>query len=119
MNVTSDPIADGVSPLLSLRGVSKAYRNPHETTRVLQHLDLELRSGEITCLVGPSGSGKSTLLSMMAGLDRPTSGAIRVRDRNLAELDLKRLEKLSWAGIGIGDDTLSSYAVEPIYSNWT
>ena len=63
-------------PLLALRGVSKAYRNPAETTKVFEGLDLELRRGEITCLVGPSGCGKSTIISLIAGLMRPDAGQV-------------------------------------------
>lgn len=73
MNLADDTPGAGM-PLLSLRGVSKAYRTPSETTRVLHDLDLDLHRGEITSLVGPSGSGKSTLVSLVAGLIVPDSG---------------------------------------------
>ncbi len=73
-------------PLLSLRGVSKAYRNPAETTPVFADLDLELQRGEITCLVGPSGCGKSTIVSLIAGLMRPDEGQVCFDGQDLAEL---------------------------------
>jgi len=59
---------------LQLRGVSHAYDN----TTVLQDIDLRVEAGRILCLVGPSGCGKSTLLRLMGGLERPTTGSIRL-----------------------------------------
>ena len=59
---------------LQLRGVSHAYDN----TTVLQDIELKVEAGRILCLVGPSGCGKSTLLRLMGGLERPSSGSIRL-----------------------------------------
>ena len=64
-------------PVLQLRGVVKDYPGA-VITRVLHGVDLELRSGEFTALIGPSGSGKSTLLNLIGLLDRPTRGTIRI-----------------------------------------
>lgn len=74
------------SPLLTMSGVSKAYRNPDETTIVFQDLDLELHRGEITCLQGPSGSGKSTIISLIAGLIVPDAGRVIFDGRDVADL---------------------------------
>lgn len=52
-------------------------------------------------MLGSSGSGKSTLLSLLAGLDRPTSGAIRVQDRNLSELDAEELARYRRETVGM------------------
>ncbi|HWC80828.1 MAG TPA: ABC transporter ATP-binding protein [Pseudonocardiaceae bacterium] len=54
--------------------------------QALQGLDLLVSAGELTALVGASGSGKSTLLGILAGLDKPTAGTVRVAGRELAEL---------------------------------
>lgn len=86
INATATPTRSGQQPLLSLQGVSKAYRNPAETTVVFEGLDLELRRGEITCLVGPSGCGKSTIISLIAGLMRPDSGRVSFDGQDLASL---------------------------------
>lgn len=45
----------------------------------LNHIDLEIEKGEICCLFGTSGSGKSTLLNMLAGLEKPTKGTIKIK----------------------------------------
>ncbi len=74
------------SPLLHMRAVSKAYRNPGETSVVFHDVDLDLYRGEITCLLGPSGSGKSTIISLIAGLMVPDTGRLVFDGRDVAEL---------------------------------
>ena len=89
------------SPLLSLRAVSKAYRNAEETTRVFADLDLELHRGAITCLVGPSGCGKSTLISLIAGLMVPDSGRVSFDGEDLAALSDTQRAHIRATRIGI------------------
>jgi NitT/TauT family transport system ATP-binding protein len=67
--------------VVAVRGVRKAYGPRGTSVLALQGLDLDVRRGGITCLVGASGCGKSTLLNLVAGLDRPTEGAVEVRGR--------------------------------------
>jgi putative ABC transport system ATP-binding protein len=88
-------------PLLTLLGVSKAYRNATETTKVFEDLDLELRRGEITCLVGPSGCGKSTIMSLIAGLMRPDSGQICFDGQDLGVLSDAERAHLRATRVGI------------------
>lgn len=73
MTAISPPPA---TPLLRLRGVSKAYHGAGGSTRVIDGLDLDLHRGQITCLVGPSGCGKSTIIALIAGLVTPDSGQV-------------------------------------------
>jgi|SRR5579885_585361 putative ABC transport system ATP-binding protein len=73
-------------PLLSAQSVTREYRLGDSTVRAVSDVSLSLAGGEFVALLGSSGSGKSTLLNLLAGLDRPTSGAIFVQGRNLAEL---------------------------------
>jgi predicted ABC-type transport system involved in lysophospholipase L1 biosynthesis ATPase subunit len=66
--------------------VIKAYGPPTARVEALRGVDLEIAAGERVALLGKSGSGKSTLLNLLAGLDRPTAGAIHVAGRDLARL---------------------------------
>src|SRR5919197_337778 len=65
------------------RGVTKVYRMGEVEVHALRGIDLDLFEKEFVVLLGPSGSGKSTLLNILGGLDVPTGGAIRYRDREL------------------------------------
>ena len=66
--------------------VSRHYQMGETLVRAVDGVSLSIKKGEFTALLGSSGSGKSTLLNLMAGLDRPTSGAILAHDRNLADM---------------------------------
>ena len=68
---------------VEFRGVTKRFSG--DTTAV-DALDLEVQDGELMVLVGPSGCGKSTALRMVAGLEQPTEGAIRIGGRDVAGL---------------------------------
>ncbi len=68
-----------LEPVLEARGLSKRYRMGDVEIDALRGVDLTLREGEFTVLLGPSGSGKSTLLNILGGLDTPTSGDVRYR----------------------------------------
>jgi putative ABC transport system ATP-binding protein len=71
-------------PVFVVRGLTKIYRTGEVEVHALRGIDLDLREGELVVMLGPSGSGKSTLLNILGGLDTPTSGSIRFRDRELA-----------------------------------
>lgn len=80
-----------VTPYLSCRRVSKSYRKGRVLVTPLEDLDLEVAAGEFLALMGPSGSGKTTLLNLIAGIDQPTSGELRVGGTDLAKLDRGQL----------------------------
>jgi putative ABC transport system ATP-binding protein len=64
--------------LIELREVSKTYRRDAIEIPVLERVSLSVEEGDFLGLMGPSGSGKSTLLNLLAGIDRPTGGTIRI-----------------------------------------
>lgn len=67
------------APLIRLEGVSRSFSTPRGTFEALREVSLDIRRGELLCLVGPSGCGKSTLLNLIAGLERPDAGRVLVR----------------------------------------
>ena len=86
-------------PSLELSGVTKVYPGPPPVT-ALDGVTLTISPGELVAVVGPSGSGKSTLLNLMGGLDRPTSGSVKVAGRELTELDDRSLSGIRAGMIG-------------------
>jgi ABC-type lipoprotein export system ATPase subunit len=87
--------------LIQAEAVSREYRLGETIIRAVNGVSLTVQRGEFLALLGSSGSGKSTLLSLLAGLDRPTSGAIRVQDRNLSELDAEELARYRRETVGM------------------
>ena len=67
---------------------------------VLHPLTLEIPKGQFVAVMGPSGSGKSTLLGLMAGLDRPSSGEVRINGAALTEMNEDQLARFRGANIG-------------------
>ena len=78
--------------MIHICDVRKVYLVGREKIVAVGHISLEVRQGEICCILGPSGSGKSTLLNIMAGLERPSRGCIV-----LAGPDVTRFSEKQWA----------------------
>lgn len=76
---------------ITCRGLSKSYRKGETTVTPLEALDLDVPRGEFLALMGPSGSGKTTLLNLIAGIDSPTTGALRVNGRDLGKMSRGQL----------------------------
>jgi putative ABC transport system ATP-binding protein len=83
-----------------LQNVCKEYRRGSERIVVLHGLDLIVERGEYLGLIGPSGSGKSTLLNLIAGLDQPTSGVVRVGGNAISQMDEAALARWRSGHIG-------------------
>ena len=86
--------------LVEVRGVSKVYQRDTVKVPVLEQLDVTIEQGEFLALMGPSGSGKSTLLNLLAGLDQPTTGSIRVQGEEITRLKAKQLA--AWRARHVG-----------------
>jgi putative ABC transport system ATP-binding protein len=86
--------------MISLARVNKEYRTPAGSFRALSDVDLEIAPGEVVAIVGRSGSGKSTLLNLLGGLDRPSSGTVRVAGAQVDRLSEAQLS--TWRGKSIG-----------------
>src|SRR6266849_8951410 len=87
--------------LIQAEKVSRQYRLGETLIHAVNEVTLDIRAGEFVALLGSSGSGKSTLLNLLAGLDRPTSGAIHVKGRDLAGLDSVELARYRRDTVGM------------------
>jgi putative ABC transport system ATP-binding protein len=87
-------------PVIHVNDLVKTYPLAAGSFTAIDHLSLDIDQGEFVAVVGRSGSGKTTLLNLLAGIDRPTSGAVRVADADLARLSESGLA--AWRGQHIG-----------------
>ncbi|MCG3112977.1 MAG: ABC transporter ATP-binding protein [Candidatus Manganitrophus sp. SB1] len=87
-------------PLIELIDVFKSYRRDTLEIPVLQNISMTVPEGEFLALMGPSGSGKTTLLNLIAGIDRPTRGLLRVAGTELGRLTESELAR--WRSRTIG-----------------
>jgi len=86
--------------IVALSGIEKTFFRGKEAIHVLDNLDLDVPGGSFEALMGPSGSGKSTLLNIIAGLDRPTRGTVKVAGADLTNMTDKQLAR--WRSQTIG-----------------
>ena len=87
--------------VLQTEHLRKHYQMGQTTVRALDGVSLNVSRGEFLALVGTSGSGKSTLLNLIAGLDHPTDGTLRIFDEDLAGMDRKALSLHRRRNVGI------------------
>ena len=78
-------------PIISVRGLRKVYQVGDEKVVALRNINREILQGQIVYLVGQSGSGKSTLLNQLAGLEKPTRGAVYIGKTNISKLNENQL----------------------------
>ena len=72
--------------MIEVRDVHKVYHRGAEKVDVLKGLNLSVPEGEFLALMGPSGSGKTTLLNLIAGIDSPSAGSVRVAGTDVSQL---------------------------------
>lgn len=89
-----------MSDILQCRDVRKTYRNGKQVLHVLRGVDVDVREHEVLAISGLSGAGKSTLLHIMSSLDRPTSGTVLFRGKEISRLDKKEINRLRNEEIG-------------------
>ena len=87
--------------MIELNNISMSYDLEHGPLEVLASVDLGIEDGDTVAIVGPSGSGKTTLLVLLAGLEQPVQGSIRLAGRSLGELDDDTLADIRRDDIGI------------------
>jgi len=88
-----------MTPLLELTGIVKVYRGAERPA--IDRVTLAVPAGEVAAVMGPSGSGKSTLLNLVAGLDRPTAGSVRVDGVELTRLGEAELARYRRTKVGL------------------
>ncbi len=96
--ISVNPIA---APAVALAGVNLSLGSGAARVHILKDITLEIARGEAVGLVGPSGSGKSTLLMVIAGLERPDSGSVRVAGEDMGRLDEDALARFRGRAVGI------------------
>ena len=87
--------------IVQINDLSKIYDEGGRERAVLDHVDLEIQTGEFFVILGKSGSGKSTLLNLMSGIDKPDDGTIVIGDTDITALDERRQTLFRRDHIGI------------------
>jgi putative ABC transport system ATP-binding protein len=102
--LTAEALAQRPAPtpdaVVIARDVGRRYGDGDTAVHALRDVSLDVARGRLTAVMGPSGSGKSTLMHILAGLDRPTSGAVSVAGVDIAGLDDDELTRLRRDHIG-------------------
>lgn len=85
--IPTNSVTSAIGALVQIENLSKLYQEGEMQRRVLDGVNLTFAPGEFVVLLGHSGSGKSTLLNLISGIDRPSSGTIRINGQAITELD--------------------------------
>ena len=104
-------------PVIALKGVTKIYTIGTEKLRALNDVALEIYPGEFACIIGRSGSGKSTLLNMMAGLEKPTKGNIRIAGKQLERMNEGQLVQFRLNNVGFVFQSFNLFAMHTALDN--
>jgi putative ABC transport system ATP-binding protein len=100
MSEAVQPTPQAAKPIVEIRGLRKVYQRDRQEVTVLDGIDLDIPEGSFEALMGPSGSGKTTLLNLIAGIDQPTSGFVRVGGKDIGTM--RETERAAWRARNIG-----------------
>ena len=103
--------------ILETKQIKKYYGSGDTLVKALDGINLSVEQGEFVSIVGTSGSGKSTLLHMLGGLDRPTSGVVRVEGRDISKLKDEELTIFRRRKIGFVFQSYNLVPVLNVYEN--
>ena len=103
--------------ILQTENLKKIYGSGESEVRALDGVSITVEKGEFVAVVGTSGSGKSTLLNMIGGLDRPTSGSVMIRGRNLLDMKEEDLTMFRRRNIGFIFQNYNLIPVLNVYEN--
>ena len=104
-------------PVIVLKDVTKVYAIGTEKLRALDGVSLDIYPGEFACIIGRSGSGKSTLLNMMAGLEKPTKGSIRIAGKQIERMNEGQLVQFRLSNVGFVFQSFNLFATHTALDN--
>lgn len=99
--------------MISLKNVSKVYGKGNNAVIALNNINLDIREGKFTAIVGQSGSGKSTLMHLLSALDKVTNGVITVDDKEITKMSYDQLADFRNRNVGF---VFQAFYLEPTFS---
>ena len=106
-----------VEPIIRLTDIVKVYTIGSEKLRALDGVSLDIYPGEFALIIGRSGSGKSTLLNMIAGLEKPTRGRIRIAGRQIEKMSENQLVNFRLNNVGFVFQSFNLFATHTALDN--
>jgi len=97
--------------VIEIKDLVKIYNSSEVQVKAVNGITINFEEGEFTAVVGPSGSGKTTFLNMLGGLDRPTSGSVKIGGTNVWDLSSRKLIDFRMNNIGF---VFQSYNLIPV-----